>query len=176
MGTIYISAVISLLTATGIVFLIPFAIFLVSFQVNTWTMVIMRKTLLKDQTWMARKIDERYKEQKFNNPSSSSRETRYSSWPITICGIFKFFVFAMLSFIPVLPQIFMIPSIGWEYASAIYIPNELQQSIYWANISKYISFGISAALFESVPFFSGLFFTANYLGGMLMEKRRLSSE
>lgn len=129
----------------------------------------MRHLLLKDQTWLARKIDETYRTEALSVPQFiSDREEETFSFSNFVLSSFKFFLILSVSVFPLVPQLLMIPSIGWQYLNAIYLPNELPDDIYRKNTFSYIGFGFVAAFLEAVPFVSGLAFTSNYLGGTVM--------
>lgn len=162
-------AVLTVLITFGLLVLIPPFVLIAIFQVNTWTLIIMRYLLLKDQTYLARKIDETYRTEALSVPRflSYGEEDRFSILSFCVSS-FQFLIIISLSVFPVVPQMFMVPSIGWQYLNAIYLPNEPPSNIYWENTSSYIGFGLVASLLEATPFISGLAFTSNYLGGTIM--------
>lgn len=130
----------------------------------------MRHTLLEDQTLLARKIDETYHVEYFNRITfPESTYTLEFTFLGILCRILKLVLFALLSSIPIIPQLCMTPSIGWQYRKAIYLPNERPTMYFWKDLYSYISFGFVAAILESIPLLAGLTFTSNYLGGSLME-------
>lgn len=169
LGFIYCFSVITVLLTFGMLLLIPPFLVIAVFQVNTWTVFIMRHLLLKNQTWLARKIDETYKIEILNSIKLISKDDENEFDLFGFSGkLIQLLMMLTTSFFPLVPQLLMIPSISWQYLNAIYLPKELPDDRFWKNKSSFLSFGLMAACLEAIPFVSGLTFTTNYLGGTMM--------